>query len=335
MPTRAATADRKTTETQIALSVDVDGSGRATLATGIPFLDHMLDQVARHGMLDLDIRAKGDLQIDPHHTVEDIGITLGQAVARAVGDKKGIRRYGHAYVPLDEALSRVVIDFSGRPGLEYHVQFKLALIGCFDVDLVHEFFQGFANHAQVTLHIDNLRGDNAHYQCKTMMRVVPTQVVDMQRLLGVIGKTLEEFVHQVHVEVADQRALELDVVLEARPAGEIDHDARQRLVERYVGMPVAPDAFLVTDGARHRLAQRDPDVLHRVMGVHLQVALCPNIEIEHPVARNLFEHVIEKRNARREGRPPAAVDVDRKGDLRLGGLGIGGERAPGAARGLA
>jgi imidazoleglycerol-phosphate dehydratase len=170
MPTRAAKADRKTAETQIALSVDVDGSGRAVLATGIPFLDHMLDQVARHGMLDLDIQAKGDLQIDAHHTVEDIGITLGQAVARAVGDKKGIRRYGHAYVPLDEALSRVVIDFSGRPGLEYHVQFKRALIGEFDVDLVHEFFQGFANHAQVTLHIDNLRGDNAHHQCETMFK---------------------------------------------------------------------------------------------------------------------------------------------------------------------
>ena len=170
MLTRAAKADRKTTETQIALSIDVDGSGRATLATGIPFLDHMLDQVARHGMLDLDIRAKGDLHVDAHHTVEDVGITLGQAVARAVGDKKGIRRYGHAYVPLDEALSRVVIDFSGRPGLEYHVQFKRALIGEFDVDLVHEFFQGFANHAQVTLHIDNLRGDNAHHQCETMFK---------------------------------------------------------------------------------------------------------------------------------------------------------------------
>jgi imidazoleglycerol-phosphate dehydratase len=170
MLTRAAKADRKTTETQIALSVNVDGSGKAALATGIPFLDHMLDQVARHGMLDLDIRAKGDLQVDAHHTVEDIGITLGQAVARAVGDKKGIRRYGHAYVPLDEALSRVVIDFSGRPGLEYHVQFKRALIGEFDVDLVHEFFQGFANHAQVTLHIDNLRGDNAHHQCETMFK---------------------------------------------------------------------------------------------------------------------------------------------------------------------
>ena len=170
MSTRAAKADRKTTETQIALSVNLDGSGKASLATGVPFLDHMLDQVARHAMLDLDIEAKGDLQIDAHHTVEDVGITLGQAVARAVGDKKGIRRYGHAYVPLDEALSRVVIDFSGRPGLEYHVQFKRALIGEFDVDLVHEFFQGFANHAQVTLHIDNLRGDNAHHQCETMFK---------------------------------------------------------------------------------------------------------------------------------------------------------------------
>jgi imidazoleglycerol-phosphate dehydratase len=170
MSTRAAKADRQTTETQIALAVNLDGSGKATLATGIPFLDHMLDQVARHGMLDLDIQAKGDLQIDAHHTVEDVGITLGQAVARAVGDKQGIRRYGHAYVPLDEALSRVVIDFSGRPGLEYHVEFRRALIGEFDVDLVHEFFQGFANHAQVTLHIDNLRGDNAHHQCETMFK---------------------------------------------------------------------------------------------------------------------------------------------------------------------
>ena len=170
MSTRAAKADRKTTETQIALSVNLDGNGKATLATGVPFLDHMLDQVARHAMLDLDIEAKGDLRIDAHHTVEDVGITLGQAVARAIGDKKGIRRYGHAYVPLDEALSRVVIDFSGRPGLEYHVQFKRALIGEFDVDLVHEFFQGFANHAQVTLHIDNLRGDNAHHQCETMFK---------------------------------------------------------------------------------------------------------------------------------------------------------------------
>jgi len=170
MSTRTAKADRKTTETQIALSVNLDGSGKATLATGVPFLDHMLDQVARHGMLDLEIQARGDLQVDAHHTVEDVGITLGQAIARAAGDKKGIRRYGYAYVPLDEALSRVVIDFSGRPGLEYHVQFKRALIGEFDVDLVHEFFQGFANHAQLTLHIDNLRGDNAHHQCETMFK---------------------------------------------------------------------------------------------------------------------------------------------------------------------
>ena len=170
MSTRAAKADRNTAETQIALSVNIDGSGRSDIATGVPFLDHMLDQVARHGMLDLEIRAKGDLHVDAHHTVEDIGITLGQAVARAAGDKKGIRRYGHAYVPLDEALSRVVIDFSGRPGLEYSVKFTRALIGDFDVDLVHEFFQGFANHAQVTLHVDNLRGDNAHHQCETMFK---------------------------------------------------------------------------------------------------------------------------------------------------------------------
>jgi imidazoleglycerol-phosphate dehydratase len=170
MSARTAQADRKTAETQIALSVNIDGSGRADLATGVPFLDHMLDQVARHGMLDLEIQAKGDLHIDAHHTVEDIGITFGQAVARAVGDKKGIRRYGHAYVPLDEALSRVVIDFSGRPGLQYNVKFTRALIGEFDVDLVHEFFQGFANHAQVTLHVDNLRGDNAHHQCETMFK---------------------------------------------------------------------------------------------------------------------------------------------------------------------
>jgi imidazoleglycerol-phosphate dehydratase len=170
MSTRAAKADRNTAETQIALSVNIDGGGRSDIATGVPFLDHMLDQVARHGMLDLEIRAKGDLHVDAHHTVEDIGIALGQAVARAVGDKKGIRRYGHAYVPLDEALSRVVIDFSGRPGLEYNVKFTRALIGDFDVDLVHEFFQGFANHAQVTLHVDNLRGDNAHHQCETMFK---------------------------------------------------------------------------------------------------------------------------------------------------------------------
>lgn len=170
MSARTAKADRSTAETQITLSVNLDGSGKSRLATGVPFLDHMLDQVARHGMLDLEIEAKGDLHIDAHHTVEDIGITLGQAVARAVGDKKGIRRYGHAYVPLDEALSRVVVDFSGRPGLEYHVKFTRALVGEFDVDLVHEFFQGFANHAQATLHIDNLRGDNAHHQCETVFK---------------------------------------------------------------------------------------------------------------------------------------------------------------------
>ena len=167
---RNAAVDRNTAETKISVSVDLDGSGKSKLATGIPFLDHMLDQVARHGMLDLEIKAKGDLDVDAHHTVEDIGITLGQAIAKASGDKKGIRRYGHAYVPLDEALSRVVVDFSGRPGLEYHAGFKRALIGEFDVDLVHEFFQGFANHAQVTLHVDNLRGENAHHQCETMFK---------------------------------------------------------------------------------------------------------------------------------------------------------------------
>jgi len=167
---RTAEVARNTKETQIRVRVDLDGTGVARLATGIPFLEHMLDQVARHGMLDLEIDAKGDLQIDAHHTVEDVGITLGQACARALGDKAGIARYGHAYVPLDEALSRVVIDFSGRPGLEYHVKYARSLIGEFDVDLVHEFFQGFANHAQVTLHIDNLRGANAHHQCETIFK---------------------------------------------------------------------------------------------------------------------------------------------------------------------
>jgi imidazoleglycerol-phosphate dehydratase len=167
---RTAEVTRNTKETQIRVKVDLDGRGTAKLTTGLPFLEHMLDQVARHGMIDLEIVAKGDLHIDAHHTVEDIGITLGQAVAKAIGDKSGVRRYGHAYVPLDEALSRAVIDFSGRPGLEYHVEFTRALIGEFDVDLVHEFFQGFANHAQVTLHIDNLRGDNAHHQCETMFK---------------------------------------------------------------------------------------------------------------------------------------------------------------------
>src|SRR5512134_3783300 len=167
---RTATVTRKTAETEVAVTLNLDGTGKAKLATGVPFLDHMLDQVARHGLLDLDIAAKGDLHIDAHHTVEDIGITLGQAFNQAVGDKKGLRRYGHAYVPLDEALSRVVLDLSGRPGLEFHVAFSRARIGEFDVDLVHEFFQGFANHALVTLHIDNLRGDNAHHQAETVFK---------------------------------------------------------------------------------------------------------------------------------------------------------------------
>ena len=167
---RTAEVVRNTKETQIRVRLDLDGSGAAKLATGIPFLEHMLDQVARHGMIDLEIDAKGDLHIDAHHTVEDIGITLGQAFAKAIGDKAGIRRYGHAYVPLDEALSRVVVDLSGRPGLEFHVAWTRALIGEFDVDLVHEFFQGFVNHAQVTLHADNLRGDNAHHQCETVFK---------------------------------------------------------------------------------------------------------------------------------------------------------------------
>ena len=167
---RRASVARNTVETQISVAVDLDGTGRAKLATGVAFLDHMLDQIARHGLVDLDVAAKGDLHIDAHHTVEDIGITLGQAVAQAIGDKKGIRRYGHAYVPLDEALSRVVIDFSGRPELVWHVPFTRAMIGSFDVDLAHEFFQGFVNHAQVTLHVDNLRGDNAHHQCETVFK---------------------------------------------------------------------------------------------------------------------------------------------------------------------
>ncbi len=167
---RTAEIERNTLETQITVSVNLDGSGERSLETGLPFLEHMLDQVARHGLLDLGIRASGDLEIDAHHTVEDIGITLGQAVNQAVGDKKGIRRYGHAYVPLDEALSRVVIDFSGRPGLEYKVDFARQMVGEFDVDLFHEFFQGFVNHALVTLHIDNLKGDNAHHQIETVFK---------------------------------------------------------------------------------------------------------------------------------------------------------------------
>ncbi|HQR55773.1 MAG TPA: imidazoleglycerol-phosphate dehydratase HisB [Burkholderiaceae bacterium] len=168
--TRRATVERNTKETQIRVEIDLDGSGQGSFASGVGFFDHMLDQIARHGMLDLVVDAKGDLHIDGHHTVEDIGITLGQAFARAAGDKAGVRRYGHAYVPLDEALSRVVIDLSGRPGLEWHVPFKRAMIGEFDVDLAHEFFQGFVNHALVTLHVDNLRGDNAHHQCETVFK---------------------------------------------------------------------------------------------------------------------------------------------------------------------
>ena len=167
---RTAQVTRNTLETQITVNLNLDGTGISKLATGVPFLDHMLDQIARHGLIDLDIQAKGDLHIDAHHTVEDTGITLGQAFAQALGDKKGIRRYGHAYVPLDEALSRVVIDLSGRPGLEYHVDYTRARIGEFDVDLFLEFFRGFINHAGVTLHIDNLRGINAHHQAETIFK---------------------------------------------------------------------------------------------------------------------------------------------------------------------
>ncbi len=170
MNPRIAEIQRNTAETQIAVRLNLDGTGMQKLNSGIPFLDHMLDQIARHGLIDLEILAKGDLHIDGHHTVEDIGITLGQAFAKAIGDKRGVRRYGHAYVPLDEALSRVVVDLSGRPGLSFNVKFTRAMIGSFDVDLVHEFFQGFVNHALVTIHIDNLRGDNAHHQCETIFK---------------------------------------------------------------------------------------------------------------------------------------------------------------------
>lgn len=169
-PARVAEVRRDTAETKIRIRVDLDGRGAAKLATGIGFFDHMLDQVARHGMIDLEIEAEGDLHIDGHHTVEDVGITLGQAFAKAVGDKAGITRYGHAYVPLDEALTRVVVDFSGRPGLHMQVPFKAAMIGGFDTQLAYEFFQGFVNHAGVTLHIDNLRGENAHHQCETVFK---------------------------------------------------------------------------------------------------------------------------------------------------------------------
>jgi imidazoleglycerol-phosphate dehydratase len=190
---RAADVRRDTKETQIRVRLDLDGSGAARLSTGIGFFDHMLDQIARHGLIDLDIEAVGDLHIDGHHTVEDVGITLGQAVAQAVGDKRGITRYGHAYVPLDEALSRVVVDFSGRPGLHMHVPFKAGMIGGFDTQLTYEFFQGFSNHALVTLHIDNLKGDNAHHQCETVFkafaRALRMALAPDPRAAGVIPST--------------------------------------------------------------------------------------------------------------------------------------------------
>ncbi|HHH45369.1 MAG TPA: imidazoleglycerol-phosphate dehydratase HisB [Gammaproteobacteria bacterium] len=193
MTDRKAQLERNTLETQIAVALDLDGSGKTSLDTGVPFLEHMLDQVARHGLLDVSIKAKGDLHIDAHHTVEDIGIALGQAFDQALGDKKGIRRYGHAYVPLDEALSRVVIDFSGRPGLEYHARFARARIGDFDVDLLHEFFQGFVNHARVTLHIDCLRGDNAHHVAETVFkafgRAIRMAVAPDERMAGMMPST--------------------------------------------------------------------------------------------------------------------------------------------------
>ena len=190
---RRADVTRNTAETQIRVALDLDGTGAAKLSTGIGFFDHMLDQIARHGWIDLEIAAKGDLHIDGHHTVEDVGITLGQAVAKAVGDKRGIVRYGHAYVPLDEALSRVVIDFSGRPGLHMRVAFKSGMIGALDTQLVYEFFQGFANHAGVTLHIDNLHGENAHHQCETIFkafaRALRMALAADPRAAGVIPST--------------------------------------------------------------------------------------------------------------------------------------------------
>jgi len=190
---RIAEVSRNTLETRIAVSINLDGTGASKFSTGLPFLDHMLDQIARHGMMDISIEAEGDLHIDAHHTVEDIGITLGQAFSRAIGDKKGICRYGHAYVPLDEALSRVVLDLSGRPGLEFGVEFTRARIGEFDVDLIHEFFQGFVNHAQVTLHIDNLRGDNAHHQAETIFkafgRALRMAVQMDSRMAGIMPST--------------------------------------------------------------------------------------------------------------------------------------------------
>ena len=193
MSDRSVTVTRDTLETQISVSINLDGSGKSSFSTGIPFLEHMLEQISRHGSIDLDIKANGDLHIDDHHTVEDIGITIGQAFAQALGDKKGIMRYGHAYVPLDEALSRVVIDFSGRPGIEYRVEYPRGRIGQFDVDLFHEFFQGFANHAPATLHIDNLHGKNAHHIAETIFkafgRAVRVAVSRDERMAGVIPST--------------------------------------------------------------------------------------------------------------------------------------------------
>ncbi|QFU77568.1 imidazoleglycerol-phosphate dehydratase HisB [Halioglobus maricola] len=193
MAERKAAVERNTLETQITAAVNLDGTGVAKLDTGIPFLEHMLDQIARHGLIDLEIEAKGDLHIDDHHTVEDIGITLGQAFAQAVGDKKGIMRYGHAYCPLDEALSRVVIDFSGRPGITFNVEFTRASVGGFDVDLFMEFFQGFVNHAAVTLHVDNLRGDNTHHQAETIFkafgRAMRMALAEDARMAGVTPST--------------------------------------------------------------------------------------------------------------------------------------------------
>lgn len=190
---RTATVARDTLETQITVSLNLDGTGEARFDTGIPFLEHMLDQIARHGLIDLDIKAEGDLHIDDHHTVEDIGITMGQAFAKAVGDKKGIRRYGHAYVPLDEALSRVVLDLSGRPGIEFNVPFTRSAVGGFDVDLFHEFFQGFINHAQVTLHVDCLRGENSHHQIETVFkafgRALRMALEHDSRMAGVMPST--------------------------------------------------------------------------------------------------------------------------------------------------
>ena len=193
MADRQANVERNTLETQIQITVNLDGTGKSALDTGVPFLEHMLEQVARHGLIDIELNAKGDLHIDAHHTVEDIGITLGQAIAQAVGDKKGIVRYGHAYVPLDEALSRVVIDFSGRPGLEYNAKYPRSTVGEFDVDLLHEFFQGFANHANVTLHIDNLKGNNSHHIAETIFkafgRAVRMALTADSRMQGIMPST--------------------------------------------------------------------------------------------------------------------------------------------------